>query len=161
MKKLLIFSIALTALFACSKDDEQIVFGVNDVDLYQSSGEKDNLKSATEFISIAYADVFQTTVTSSILERLTIPYIAFGDNELIEDEIIRNMLNNQSAIIPSNQDMRNDIPKFVEETYVRFYNREPDAFEAWQMEEFITQDPNLTVELIYYAFMTSEEYRYY
>lgn len=161
MKNQLIYIILLATLFACSKDEEQVVFGVNDVDLYQNSEEKDNLKSATEFISIAYADIFQTTVTSDILERLTIPYIAFGDNELIEDDIIRNMLNNQNAILPSDQAMRTDIPQFVKETYIRFYNREPDAFEAWQMEEFINQDPNLTVELIYYAFMTSEEYRYY
>lgn len=161
MRKLLVISISCLLLLAACSKNEDVVFGVNDVNLYQNSGQKDNQKSAAEFISIAYADIFQTTVTSNVLERLSIPYVAFGDNKLIEDVIIRNMLNNPNAILPTDPQMRADVANFIEETYQRFYNRNPDAFEAWQMEEFIMQDPDLTVELIYYAFMTSEEYRYY
>ncbi len=157
---LIIFAAIALSMSACKKDSTP-VFGVNDVDVSSNTGDKDNLKSATEFISIAYADIFQTTVTSQTLDALTVPYVAFGDNTVIEDMIIRNFLNEPTAIIPSEQDMRADIPAFINEAYSRFYNREPDAFEAWQWEEYINSDQDLTVEVIYYAFMTSEEYRYY
>ena len=57
--------------------------------------------------------------------------------------------------------MNTDVNLFVIATYKKFYNREPNEFELWQLTNLIQNDVNTTPELVYYAFMTSNEYRYY
>ncbi|MCI5058248.1 MAG: hypothetical protein MRY83_19210, partial [Flavobacteriales bacterium] len=120
-----------------------------------------NFKTTSEFISIAYSDLFGTTIDDQKLTDLSLALVAFGDKKLIEDMIIKNFLNEPGSNIPSVQDMQGDIPKFIQETYRKFYNRDPNEFETWQIEKAINEDSNLTPELIYYAFLTSNEYRYY
>lgn len=88
--------------------------------------EKKILKNETEFISIAYFDLFETSISYEELQRLQGTYISLGDKGLVVDLIIRNFLSSPQARIPTYETMRADIPKFVRETYMKFYNRAPD-----------------------------------
>ena len=63
--------------------------------------------------------------------------------------------------MPTDQIMRADIDQFITDTYLRFYVREPGQYERWQLKQMIEQDAEITPEMIYYAFLTSDEYRYY
>ena len=153
-------ALVVLSLSACNKDKEYI-FEVDEVDLYQSATEKNRLKSETEFIAIAYSDLFGTSINSGQMDKLIQAYLAFGDKVIIQDFITRNFLNEPSANIPSDATMRADMPAYVDEVYTRFYNRKPTEFELWQMEKLISEDAGMTSELVIYAIMTSEEYRYY
>ena len=154
----LLFSLAV---FTSCKKDTNYVYGVNDVNVSQPGISKPNVKSTIEFISIAYSDLFGTTISASDLTDLSLCYLAFGDKKFIEDLIIRNFLNKPGVIIPTQASMMSDVPAFVQATYRKFYNRDPNEFEKWQVVNYINTTSNITPELVYYSFMTSDEYRYY
>jgi hypothetical protein len=163
MKTKLLIYISGVVLFAgACKKETSFLYEVDPVTVSQSNGSgKNNVKSTTEFISIAYTDVFGTNISSSYLQTLNIVYIAFGDKKLIEDRIIRSFLNNPSAIIPTSVSVSGDTTQFVINTYKKLYNREPNEFEKYYSVQLIRDEPYMSAKVIYYALMTSDEYRYY
>ena len=144
----------------CTKEKD-IIYEVNDVDVQQPNANKDYAKTLTEFISIAFADLFGQNINQAQLQTLAVPYSGFGDLKLIEDMIIKNFLNNQSVIIPSDSEMRANVDQFLLDTYQKFFNRYPNEFELWHMKNLINENSEITPELVYYSIMTSNEYRYY
>lgn len=159
-KKYVIISFLLLFIAGCKKE-RQVVYEVQEQEIYQNSSEKRNLKTTTQFISIAYNDVFGTNITSTELNKLDIAYQAFGDKYILEDMIIKSLLNRQGAQIPTDQQMRSNIPAFVESAYLKFYNRKPNEFESWKLKDIIEKNQDITVKTVYYSLMTSEEYRYF
>jgi hypothetical protein len=160
MKHLVCISLVLCLLAACKKEDRYI-YQVQDQALYQNSGQKTNLKSPTQFASIAYNDLFNAAITGSELNSLNVDLESFGDKTVIEDMVVKTFLNRSGAQVPTDAAMRDDIPTFIKQTYLRFYNRQPASFEAWKLQQLIQQNTDITAQMVYYSFMTSEEYRYY
>jgi hypothetical protein len=71
------------------------------------------------------------------------------------------LINKSGVQIPADAAMRADIPVFVEQTYLRLFNRKPNEFEAWKMKDLIEKNADISPKMIYYSMMTSNEYRYY
>lgn len=160
MKKI-IFLLSVLTLVSCKKE-KKAVYGLNDVDISQNSANKDYLKSTTEFISIAYSDIFGTVISINKLADLTKIYKAFGDKKLIEQMVIKNFLNEPSIQIPQiDRSSASTINTFTQNIYIRLYNRTPDEYELWFISNMIENDTDLTSELIYFSLMTANEYRYY
>jgi len=151
----------LSLLVGGCKPDPDIIYNVNDVEVVRPTGNKGYQKSLTEFISIAFADVFDQNITQNVLLALSTPYAGFGDLKYVEDLIIRNFLNNPNAQLPTEAEMRGNVGAFVTATYQRFFNRNPNEFELWHMQNVIEENSDITPELVYYSIMTSDEYRYY
>jgi hypothetical protein len=143
------------------KKEKIYTYEVEDVNVAQPGTAKPNVKSDLEVLSIAYSDLFGTSIPASELEVMAQSYQSFGDKRLVMDMVILNFLNDPNVVIPTDASMRSDIGAFVDGCYRKFYVREPSAFERWFVTDLITQDPGLTPDLIYYAFMTSAEYRFY
>jgi hypothetical protein len=143
------------------KKEKDIIYEVNDVNVEQPNANKDYAKTLTEFISIAYADLYGANINQTELQQLAVPYAGFGDLKLIEDMIIKNFLNDPLSVIPSNSEMRANINQFLLDTYQKFFNRYPNEFELWHMNKLIDENSDITPELVYYSIMTSNEYRYY
>ena len=64
--------------------------------------------------------------------------------------------------------VKNQIPyflyclyKILYETYKRFLVREPTEAETTYFKNYINSDPNVTPELVYFAFALSNEYLFY
>jgi hypothetical protein len=144
---------------SCKKD--VYVYNVNDVTVQQPGSDKSNVKTTIEFISIAYTDLFNTSVPSDTLLAIQQAYDAFGDKKLIEDRVIRAMLNSPGVQIPTNTEMRADISSFTQKSFQKFFNRNPNEFESYFINNIIASDTSITPTLVYYAAMTSNEYRYY
>lgn len=161
MKATYILPIILLMFFASCKKERQVVYEVQEQEIYQNSSEKRNLKTTTQFISIAYNDIFGNNITSTELNKLDIAYQAFGDKYILEDMIIKSLLNRQGAQIPTDQQMRSNVTAFVESAYLKFYNRKPNEFETWKLKDIIDKNTDITVKTVYYSLMTSEEYRYF
>lgn len=136
-------------------------YDVDDVTVQQPGAIKPNVKSDLEVLSIAYADLFGTTIPADELEAMALSYQSFGDKRLVMDMVILNFLNDPNVIIPTDAAMRSDIDAFVDATYRKFFVREPSAFERWYVGDLIRDDAGLTPDIVYYAFMTSAEYRFY
>ena len=157
-----IVTIILSAFFASCKKDVQTIYQVQNKVLYQNSSQKTNLKTTNQFISIAYNDLYNASISSVQLTNLNTCLEALGDQATMEDIIIKNLLNNGGVSIPDSASMMADLPKFINETYIRFYNRQPTAQEQWKMQSLIQQPgANLNPQMIYYSMLTSNEYRYY
>lgn len=157
---LLAGTLSLTLFSSCQKEKD-IIYNVNDVNVDKPDANKDYVKSLSEFISIAYADLFGQNISQAQLQTLAVPYSGFGDLKLIEDLIIKNFLNSSSVNVPTDANMRANINQFLVDTYQKFFNRNPNEFELWYMNNLITENADITPELVYYAIMTSNEYRYY
>ena len=160
IKTLLFIPLFMFGINAC-KPETEYIYEINNVEVQQEGGTKSHLKTNTEFISIAYQDLFGSTIPSSELLKLNQAYSSFGDRKLIEDMIIRNFLNNPSVNIPTKQTMKNNVSAFIKSSYTKFYNRSANEFEHWQLMNTINNDTSITPELIYYSLMTADEYRYY
>jgi len=155
-------SIFFLMIIASCQKEKSFLYEVEPVDVTQSGGSgKNNVKSTTEFISIAYTDIFATNIGTSYLQALNIVYTAFGDKKLIEDRIIRSFLNDPAAIIPASVSVSGDTTLFVVNAYKKIYNREPNEFEKYYSVQLIRNNPYMNARVIYYALMTSDEYRYY
>lgn len=157
---LCVFGIMLNS---CTKHEieKRYVFGVDKVTIRQPGTEKPNTKTTTEFISICYSDLFGSSISNSTLVKLSNAYVAFGDKKLVEDIIIRNFLNSTAVIMPTTTEMRNDPEGFVENCYKKFFTRYPSEFEKHNMAQMIETDSEMTPDQVFYAFLTSNEYRYY
>jgi hypothetical protein len=162
MMRKLFFGILILALAlsACNKE-RAILYDVQAVYVQRDGTNKTRIKTTTEFISIVYSDIFGTTIPQSKLDELSLAYEAFGDKKLMEDIIVKNFLNSSSAQIPSTSTMNADIDDFIQKTFRKLYNREPGEMEAWKLKEMIKSNSAITPVVVYYAFMTSNEYRYY
>jgi hypothetical protein len=101
-------------------------------------------------------------ISTNKLADLTRIYKAFGDKKLIEQMVIKNFLNEPSIQIPQlDRSSISTINSFVQNVYIKLYNRKPDEYELWFVADMITKDNDLTSELIYFTLMTANEYRYY
>lgn len=157
---LLALLLGLLVLGGCKKE-EIYTYGVDEVTVQQPGASKPTVKSDFELISIAYTDLFGTTIPPDKLQDAAVSYQAFGDKRLIIDMLILNYLNDPAVVIPSDASMRADLNGFVDATFRKFFVRNPSAFERWYVADLIAKDPALTPDLVYYAFMTSNEYRFY
>ena len=155
---LLLFVVLLAA--GCKKNTV-FLYDVNPVEVSNTGSNKPNVKTDDEFISIAYSDMFGATIPQAELEELALTYRSYGDKRLIIDMIIRNFINSTTAVLPSDTDMHSDPGAFVENAYKKFYVREPNEFEKWFVTNQIETDTAVSAASIYYAFMTSNEYRFY
>ena len=160
MRKLILIFTALL-LVSCKKE-KHVIYQLNDVTIENNSANKEHLKSTTEFISIAYSDIFGTVISTNKLADLTTIYKAFGDKKLIEQMVVKNFLNEPSIQIPQiDRSSSTTINSFVQNMYTKLFNRTPDEYELWFISNMIENDTDLTSELIYFSLMTTNEYRYY
>jgi hypothetical protein len=169
------FLCGLLFFSACRKDEvtsrivnktvytqAEYIYDLDNISLYQEGIQKPNIKTLNEFVAIAYTELFGTTIPALKINQLTQSYVSFGDKKMVEDLIIRNFLNLPGAQIPTTIEMNADLDLFIKNTYKKFYTRLPNEFELWQVKQFITNNStSVTPELVYYTFMTSDEYRYY
>lgn len=150
--------LAFLWLTGCNKE-KRYVYEVQPQELYQNAAQKQYLKTTDQFISIAYTHLFNASITNNELNKINVALLAVGDKATIQDMIVKNMIKDVQTI--SNNDMRADLPAFVDQTYLRFFNRKPNEFEAWKLKDLIEKNADITPKMVYYSMMTSNEYRYY
>lgn len=154
-------------LFGCKKDITQnvvydnVIYEINPVEVYESNADKTRQKTSEQFISILYTDLFNEPISSDGLNDFSEVMLSFGDKGLMNTMALENMLNSFEVDIPSSDEMRNDIDKFIDETYLRFYLRYPSEYEKKYFHDLIEGDAGITPELVYAAFAQSNEYLFY
>jgi hypothetical protein len=163
MKKAFIFYIGLAlsvGFWSCTKENINR-YNLSNVAVVKPTGAKGTLKTDLEFISVAYADLFGTQISTDQLNKLIAGYTSVGDKSLIIDRIIRNFLNDPTVQIPTQQQMMADKKEFIKDCFKKFYVRDPDEMEIYYLEKLINETPGITPKLVYYTFMITDEYRYY
>ena len=160
MKKLLIIFCAAGFLFSCTTD-KKYQYDVDPVTVTHDKGDKTNVKTTTEFISIAYSDLYGTTISQTKLINLNVAYAAFGDLKVVEERIVRNFLNDPQVVLPTVPSVNGDTSQFITNCYRKFFNRDPNEFELYHWKELIRTNTAVNPGTIYFTMMTSDEYRFY
>lgn len=165
--KLLLYIIVVLLFASCKKTVEErviydnVIYEMNNVVVYNSSSEKTKQKTPIQYISILYADLFNARIPNNELNNLTLISTAIGDKTMANELILSHYLNSPDLQLPGNEEMLNDIPVFVDEVYVRFFQRYPTPYEKLYLTNLIEEDQSLTVQLIYTSFVLSNEYYFY
>jgi hypothetical protein len=163
MKKLFLFLSLLSCLFFLTecKKENKTQYGLTQQNIYSSAHEKTKLKTDQQFISVLYSNLFQKNISQGKANAIEQLVRSIGDKSLAYELIVSDFMNDPDVIIPTPETMRSDIPKFVDETFSRFYLRQPTEAEKQYFINFIETNSTITPELIYISFSTSDEYHYY
>jgi len=145
---------------ACNKENKT-QYGITQQNIYNSAHEKKKLKTDQQFISILYSNLFQKNISQAKANAVEQLVRSIGDKTLAYELVVSDFMNSPDILIPDPATMRADIPTFVDNTYSRFYLRQPSEAERQYFINFIETNPNITPELIYISFATSDEYFYY
>ena len=146
---------------SCKKKAGEDVYVIEPIKVKKNDGNKDKLLGDIEYISILYSDVFAKTITNNEVNIISNVTLSTGDKRAAFELLLQNFLNKSGTAIPTNSEMRQDVNAFVEETYIKFYSRIPNEFETYYFKDLIENNNDITPELIYFSFGTSDEYRFY
>lgn len=155
---LLVLLAALIAFTGCKKKE---AYEVNNTTVSPPNANKSKLKTEEQYVAILYANLFQKALSTDELLDITDVIMSFGDKDLIHEQVISNFMNEPDVLLPSDSLMRADIDAFMIETYDRFLVRPPSEAEKTWFRNFINAHPNLSAELVYFAFALANEYLYY
>lgn len=145
---------------ACTKE-KHVVFGVAPQTIYEDKAKKTKRKNDAEYISILYTNLYQTPISPNQLYKTQNIIFSIGDRNVASELVLSNYFNTQTLKIPSDVSMRSNIDSFVVNTYKRFYLRYPSEGEKTFFKNYIGQNSNVTVEMVYTAFAASDEYQFY
>ena len=158
-KTILIILSVFMLISSCKKDDP--IYDINQIQSNSYNANKNKLKSASQYISILYANLFQKALSPNELVEITRCIESVGDKELVHEVIISNFMNKEGITIPSDSLMREDLNLFIEDTYKRFYVRDITEAEREYFLNFFASHPNVSSEMVYTAFSLSNEYQFY
>jgi len=153
-------ALALLVLSGCKKEPEPL-FQLNDVPLYPTGAGKDKMKTNEQYVAILHANLFQTALSANDIFDINECIESIGDKDLAREVLISNFMNKPGVIIPSVEEMNADLDKFVTDTYIRFYVRYPTEAERTYLKNYISGNPYMTPELVYFTFALSNEYMFY
>ena len=160
MRKLfIIFIVTLFTFASCKKEDP--IYDVNQIQSTSYNANKNKLKSPAQYISILYANLFQKALSANELVEITRCIESIGDKEVAHEIVLSNFMNKSGVTLPSDSFMRSDLNGFLEETYKRFYVRDITEAEREFFLNFFESHPDLSAEMVYYAFALSNEYQFY
>lgn len=161
-RNIMLLMVVLLAFSACKKKKkDKNEYGVNTVTLYPSTADKNKLKSDEQYVSILYANLFQKALSASDVLVVSNCIKSIGDKQLAREVLISNFLNEPDVIIPTDNEMKADPDKFVEDAYERFLVRKPTEAEKTYFVNYIQANPDVEAEMVYFAFAMSNEYLYY
>lgn len=158
MKAILLLLLCFCGL-ACT--ETTVIYDVDPVTVTDGSGTKAKQKTASQFFNIAHANLNQTALSPNDLVQKTEVYQSIGDKQVAFEALIAKLLADPAVELPTAQEMRGDLPAFVEATYRRFYVRAASEAEKTWWVNYLNSRPNLTPLEVYYAFATADEYFYY
>jgi hypothetical protein len=153
--------IAILLVSSCKKEVAQDQYEVNSIILYTSIGAKTKLKTQEQYVSILYTNLFQRALSGNKLVEIIDCLESIGDKELGREVLISNFMNDPSVVLPSDSTMRANPDLFTDQTYERFFVRKPSEAEKTWFRNFIEANPQLSAEMMYFAFAISNEYLYY
>lgn len=141
--------------------EETDLYQVNDVDILPVNSEKDKPKTSGQYISILYTNLFQEAIGPNRMLEAQRAIESIGDKQVAYDILVSKYMNDPRVVLPSDSLMRNHPEEFIRDTYKRFLIRQPTEAELRWMMNYIESRPNLTPELVYFAFATSNEHFHY
>jgi hypothetical protein len=147
--------------FSSCKKEIDASYEINPVKVIDDNLIKDKQKSPKQYTSILYTDIYNRAISIDFLVSTEKVIESVGDKYLVNEMIISNYMNQSDKVLPTNEEMRSNIDSFIVDTYLKFFLRNPNQMERSFFKSYIESNPNVTAELVYTAFVSSDEYLYY
>ncbi|MFT4969738.1 MAG: hypothetical protein ACI9O4_001489 [Chitinophagales bacterium] len=161
MKNLLSIAFILLLLFSSCKKEAPIKYGLKSTDILTPSVNKDKPKSPAQYVAVLYVNLFQQAISTTDQVEIERLLRSIGDKRLAYELIISSYMNDPQVVLPSYTSMRANLDLFIIETYERFYVRPPSQLELEYMKNYLENQPDITPELVYFAFAISDESFFY
>ena len=158
--RLLGFLSLLLWISSCQKDNP-VVYEVNPQDILSPTEGKIKEKSPEQFVAVLHANLFGTPISVSDQVEVERLLRSTGDKRLTWELLVSSYMNDPNVQLPDNLIIQNDMDGFIVETYNRFYFRPPSQIELEWWRNYLTNNPDVSNELVYLAFATSDEYFFY
>tara|TARA_B100000900_G_scaffold225369_1_gene191291 strand:+ start:161 stop:661 length:501 start_codon:yes stop_codon:yes gene_type:complete len=158
--RLLGFLSLLLWISSCQKDNP-VVYEVNPQDILSPTEGKIKEKSPEQFVAVLHANLFGTPISVSDQVEVERLLRSTGDKRLTWELLVSSYMNDPNVQLPDNLIIQNDMDGFIVETYNRFYFRPPSQIELEWWRNYLTNNPDVSTELVYLAFATSDEYFFY
>lgn len=150
---------------SCKKETSRTVYELDEINALPASAGKIKQKSEEQYVAVLYANFFQEAISVSRLKQATDAIYSVGDKQLAYELVVSNFMNDEKIKLPSDSILKfgndEEIGIFLNETYKRFYVRPISEAEKQWFKNYIRNNPDVTVELIYNAFALSNEYQFY
>jgi hypothetical protein len=156
---IVILIIGSLSMVSCRRD--VTVFGIDDLTILPINSEKNKPKTSAQYISVLYTNLFQRAIGPNDMLSAQKAIESIGDKQIAYDILVSKYMNDPTLVLPTNEEMRADPETFVRNTYTRFLIRQPTEAELAWMLNYINSRPNVTPELIYFSFATSNEHFHY
>ena len=153
--------VLLGILLSSGCKEETYVYEVNDVEISPINSTKNKPKTETQYISVLYTSLFQEAIGPNRMLEALAAIQSIGDKRVAFDILVSKYMADDRVVLPSEAEMRADPEAFVRDTYRRFLIRQPTEAELQWMLNYIESRPNLTPELVYFSFATSNEHFHY
>jgi hypothetical protein len=131
------------------------------VEISPINSTKNKPKTETQYISVLYTNLFQEAIGPNRMLEALAAIQSIGDKRVAFDILVSKYMADDRVVLPSEAEMRADPEAFVRDTYRRFLIRQPTEAELQWMLNYIESRPNLTPELVYFSFATSNEHFHY
>jgi hypothetical protein len=151
----------LVLILTVSCREEYKVYEINDLTILPVNSQKTKPKSVSQYISILYTNFFQKAIGPNKMLEAQRAIASIGDKQVAFDILVSKYMNDPAVILPSEDEMRGDPEGFIRATYKRFLVRQPTEAELKWMINYIESRPQLTPELVYFAFATCNEHFHY
>lgn len=159
---LLLIEVGTMVLFLSGCKKEYLYeYEVNEQTIEPITAGKDKLKTPEQYVSILFVNLFQRPLSANDIYDISRVLQSIGDKQLANEVLISNFMNKPDVILPSNASMRGNLPAFVDDVYERFLLRPPTELEKTYFINYIEARPNISPELVYYAFALANEYQFY
>lgn len=165
--KIIYISALLVVLSSCKKEIEEtivysnVIYELDDVKIYSSNAEKTKQKSPELLLSIMYSDIFNQGISTNKLLEISELSASNGDKTMFTEMIFSQFLSEPTANVPTDVQMRADLELFIDENYIRFFQRKPTVYEKVYLKSLISGDNDITVENVFTSFALSNEYYFY
>ena len=142
---------------------DDLVYGIDTTVVYSSSSEKTRLKTESQFMATAYANLYLQPISAEILNDFSLIRLSHGDKGMIAEMILEYFVADPvaQATMPDETAMWADLDAFLDETYLRFFQRLPSAYERVSLQRLIEDDSDTRPIDVYRAFLLANEYLYY
>ena len=157
-KSIFIAFIVLTFI-SCSEEVYNI-YDVNAIEVSPVNADKNKAKTDAQYVSIVYTNLFQIPIGPNTLLETLDAIRSIGDKQISYDILVSKYMA-ANPIIPSKEEMFADPEIFIRNTYQRFYTRQPTEAELTWMLNYVQSNPDLTPDVFYFSFATSNEHYHY
>jgi len=159
---LLICFLGLVLVSGCKKkEDFEEIYELDEFNALPPNSDKIKEKTNEQYVSILYSNLFQEAISTAQLNEILKAMYSVGDQQLAREMVVNTFMKNPKLKLPDNAYMRDNVSKFLDETYKRFMIRNVSEAERKWFELYIQNHPEVTVEEIFMAFALSNEYLVY